>query len=213
MTNSYINVLVHYLTDNESEYVYTVKSTKRRNSYIFGRYSMKVACSLFCNEKLLTNIEISNGVFGYPIINVNGQSNISGSISHCDTYAAALVYPENIIMGIDIENINRVIKNTVIRSSNKHELSAIYELECVDEVKYHIIWTARESLSKCLRTGFTIAPEVLEIESIVLKSGYFEVAYKNFPHFKANSYLINDTVCTITYPKKLDISLNLESHR
>lgn len=208
MTGFSENDLTKYLTVNEITHVNTFKSKKRRDSYIYGRYSMKAASSILCKEVPLTNIEITNGVFGYPIININGHGNISGSISHCNTCAAAVAFPEKIIMGIDIEEIDRDIKDTVRRVSSKHELSIIYELEDMDEIGYHILWTAKESLTKCLRTGFTIPIEILEIESITSKNKSFEVLYKNFPHFKACTSIINDIVCTITYPKKLVVSLD-----
>lgn len=213
ISSSRVGELYQYLSPEELEYINTIKSKKRLESFIYGRLSLKIAGSLFCMERKLKDISVSNGILGQPVITVKGRSNISGSISHCDNCAASIVFDEELVFGIDIEDKNRDISNILIHFADQSEIEAVKKLDCPETLGCLILWTAKESLSKCLKTGFTIPLEIFRIRTIEKKKDCYKVLYANFNQFETSVYVMERNICSLTYPKKLSVSLNMDANK
>lgn len=211
--SSGVGDLFQYLSPEELEYINTIKSKKRLESFINGRISLKIASSLFCMDRKLKDISVSNGILGQPVITVKGRSNISGSISHCDSCAASIVFDEELVFGIDIEDKNRDISNILIHFAEQSEIEAVKKLDCSETLGCLILWTSKESLSKCLKTGFTIPLEIFRIKSIEKTKDCYRVLYANFNQFETRVYVLENNICSLTYPKKLIVSLNMDANK
>jgi 4'-phosphopantetheinyl transferase len=71
-----------------------------------------------------------------------------------------------------------------------------------------LLWTAKEALSKVLRCGFMIPFELLEIEMFEPNNDFAISYFKNFHQYQALSFPLANTLCSLVYPKKTELSLN-----
>jgi 4'-phosphopantetheinyl transferase len=179
------------------------RSEKRRSSFILGRYTAKMAISSLCNVQPINQIFIDSGIFNQPIVKRPDLPNICVSISHNDSSSIALAYPEDYPMGIDLERIDeeKIANIAELFTSHEHNLSII--LYKNKPLFYTILWTAKESLSKVLRTGFTTGFNTLEINTIEYDSnGFYKLTFTNFSQYQTFSIILNDKVITIILPRK-----------
>jgi phosphopantetheinyl transferase (holo-ACP synthase) len=72
-----------------------------------------------------------------------------------------------------------------------------------------VLWTAKEALSKVLKTGMMTPFYVYEINKITAKNKYVISDFKNFAQYKGISFNLGSYVCTIVYPKSTEIYLNI----
>jgi 4'-phosphopantetheinyl transferase len=209
MTETESHQLIPYLTSEERDYLKFIRSDKRLRSYLYGRYSLKKAVSQYSNEVQLNNINIKNGIFGQPVIELKSPKNPGGSLSHCETCAASLVYDEALIMGIDIEEVNRNVRKVLENNITTHEASLIKNQVIQETLAFVILWTAKESLAKCLKTGLTVPLELYEVEKIENKEKYFKISFTHFMQYTAFTFVFDTYVCSITYPKLIELSLDI----
>jgi 4'-phosphopantetheinyl transferase len=191
------------LSPQEHKQYSNFPSQERKNSFLLGRYCAKNALSNFCNIEKLSNIHISNGVFGNPIINHKDIQNVQISISHSNNIAAAIAFEESHPTAIDLEIIDKAKSKDIQSQLTSHEIS----------LALGIAWTAKESLSKILKTGFTLPLHILEINSITSNSNQtFTSTYANFTQYKTISYLQENIIYSITFPKNSNIEMKIEQN-
>nr|WP_065550459.1 4'-phosphopantetheinyl transferase superfamily protein [Enterocloster clostridioformis] len=71
-------------------------------------------------------------------------------------------------------------------------------------------WTMKESIAKAIKTGLMMAMDILEITEIVYSNDKIMGYMKNFSQYKIATYIVDDIVISIAFPKVLDIcGLNL----
>lgn len=209
MTEAVSHELIDCLNPEELNYLKVIKSDKRLKSYLYGRYSLKKAVSVYSNGMQLNKINIKNGIFGQPVIILDSYKAPGGSLSHCETCAASLVYDETLIMGIDIEEADRNVKKVMEHNLTGHEASLIKNQVVPEKMMYVILWTAKEALAKCLKTGLTLPLELYEVDKIEKQDTYFKISYTHFLQYTAFTYIFNNYVCSITYPKLIELSFDI----
>lgn len=209
MTGNESHQLIPFLTSEEQDYLKFIKSDKRLKSYLYGRYSLKKAVSQYSKEVQFKNINIKNGIFGQPVIELEASRSPGGSLSHCETCAASLVYDETLIMGIDIEEVNRNVKKVLENNITAHEASLIKNQAMQEALAFVILWTAKEALAKCLKTGLTVPLELYEVEKIENRDKYFKLTFTHFMQYSAFTFVFDTYVCSITYPKLIELSLDI----
>ncbi len=144
---------------------------------------------------------------------VINQSNIQTSITHCDDLACAIGFCEQYPMGIDLEKINKDKVEVIKTQITANETKFFELLSCEYEKIYTILWTAKEALSKVLRTGMMTPFSLYELDSLKTKESLqtkyftFEGTYKNFAQYKVVSFEMNGYICSIVYPKNCEIYL------
>lgn len=198
-----------FLHPKEKAYLKNLKHPRRQKSFLLGRYCAKqaVACNIIDNA--LTDILIENGIFQQPVVYHPYYSNIQVSISHTDLFGAALSFPETHPMAIDIETMCET-KMTVMQTqmtSDERKLSSAFsgnELALTT-----LLWTAKESLSKVLKCGCMIPFELLEVETLRDSDHFIMCYFKNFHQYQALSFPLFDNFCSIVYPKKTELKLEL----
>ncbi|KFM95265.1 hypothetical protein D0U04_30250 [Bacillus clarus] len=204
--NQYLET-VKYLHPNEMAYFLTLKFEKRVESYLAGRYAAKKALSVFIKDQGLDEILITPGIFNQPIVVHSSVRNGQVSISHCDSLGVAIAFSEETPMGIDIERISIDNKDILEAQMTVGEKRLTKLLSYPDETIYTILWTAKESLSKILKTGLTTPLEIYEINKIEIHNGVVYSYYQNFSQYCTASIIFGQYINSITYPKGTDLSL------
>ncbi len=203
--------LAGFLHPQERKYYETLKFEKRIKSYLFGRFAAKKAIATLIRDDNLTKTLIQAGIFNQPITTYEDKQNIQVSISHCDNFGAAIAFPEVHPMGIDIERINIEQNEAIERETTESEIKLIKELHFPYEKMLTILWTVKEALSKVLKTGLMTPFKIYEIDKIEIRHNYLLSFYKNFAQYKAISFIIDDYICSITYPIKTELNINIHS--
>ncbi|MCC5466699.1 4'-phosphopantetheinyl transferase superfamily protein [Pelosinus sp. Bkl1] len=200
--------IIQYLHNQERNYYDTLKFEKRIRSYLIGRFVAKQAVASLINEENLTNIIIKSGIFGQPIT-ISNKQNIQVSITHCDDFGVAIAFPEAHPMGIDLEKINLKNRDVLERQITEDEKDLINVLPLSYETGLTLLWTAKEALSKVLKTGLMTPFEVLEISKIELQDNDIMCYYKNFPQYRVIAFTIGGYMSAIAYPSRTHMNLDI----
>lgn len=202
--------LVQYLHTKERNYYNALKFEKRIRSYLLGRFVAKQAVAALTGEEDLTNIFIQSGIFTQPIV-VSNKQNIQVSITHCDNFGAALAFPEAHPMGIDFQKISHDKRDVLERQISEAEKEQISSSSFSYVAGLTLLWTAKEALSKVLKTGLMTPFKVFEISKIEIHNDYAMCYYKNFTQYKVISFIIHKYMCSMVYPLKTRIQFNIYS--
>jgi phosphopantetheinyl transferase len=186
------------LSKGEEEVLKNFKVNSRQNEFIAGRILAKNNVLLIKEKFKPTEINIISGVWGFPIFDTTGINRMWVSIAHSREYAASLLsevgtHP----IGVDIEEIRPENDATLAFFLKKYKKSLSLE-------EKHIYWTAKEAVSKALRTGFTISETLFEISEITLHNSIYIIAFKHLPRLQVLTWIKNNIVISIAYPKELE---------
>lgn len=195
-----------FLHPREHEYVASLQAEKRKTRYLLGRYAAKCAIALYASESDLTKIEIAIGFFEQPVVHYPTPDVPDVSIGHSEDLTVAVAFPRGHIMGLDIRCID-LDKAHVYRSQLTEPEQQQAETQFDDYRRgYHVIWTAKESLSKALKCGLTVPFEILQLDQLQLVSeGQYACTYRNFAQYKGCMWIVADHVLAITLPRKTEL--------
>lgn len=200
-----------YLHPEELHYLDMVKHEKRKRSYLIGRCSSKKAFMALTGESDPKKVLIKPGVLGQPVITYDSNHNFQVSITHCDNLGAAIGFPEDLPMGIDIERDDpdktAVLESQMTNEEKEEAKSYTYSYNSM----LTIMWTVKESLSKILRTGLTTPFTLLEIGKFELETNHITSYFKYFGQYKAVSFSLGDHICSIVYPKNIELDLDVNA--
>lgn len=205
-----VNIL-DFLHVKEQAYFTSLQYPKRQHSYLLGRFCAKHAIGNYLQNKSLSSTWIENGVFNQPIVYHPLPTDAQISISHTDSMGAALAFPNTHPMGIDLEMINEAHVTTI-----KSQLTLIEKQKAAlfsenESMIFTLLWTVKEALSKALKCGFMISFELFEIEEMKQKENYVESSFKHFQQFRAISFPLAETVCSLVYPTGTHLLFDIES--
>ncbi|CAI6244345.1 hypothetical protein C7B63_11735 [Bacillus halotolerans] len=195
---------IDILSNIEREYFFNCVTKKRRAEFLYGRLVAKLAINDYLDNGVLRSISIEKGVFNYPIVKKINKS-INVSISHSEGKVIAIAYPEEFLIGIDIEKI----KKNNINIISMFEVDRILiernynNLKLTEEHYATIIWSSKEAIAKALRIGFTANIDIFAISNIAVKEKWYEISFESFSNFVAYSFLLNEYVITVACPKSL----------
>ncbi len=171
------------LHKNEIEQLEDMSYRRRRHSFLLGRYAAKLALAKYFGESDLSSIEVKRGVFSQPIVcHFKGPAQIG--ISHADDHGAAVAFPEDHPMGIDIETIDLDRIGAINEWLSDTEQESIQCNETLKELGAFMLWSSKEAISKVLKTGLTTPFSVYEISKIDLESHSHEEQFRFVSHFK-----------------------------
>lgn len=186
---------------DERRYCDSLLSNERKLGFLSGRINAKRAIIELIGFKEMSSVLVSSGVFKYPVVRASSVNNIQICISHHKNIGIALAFPEEHPLGVDIERVDMEKINFLLKKMSTSELQCISDCRLEKEVGCFIIWTAKESLSKILRTGLTIDFDILEIIELKRNGCICEGKFKNFSQYRVLSCYKNDFVCSIVLPK------------
>ncbi|MCT4598811.1 MAG: 4'-phosphopantetheinyl transferase superfamily protein [Vallitalea sp.] len=190
-------------SENELNQIAKYHVSKRKMQYILGRYAMKTAVNNLISHNNM--IEIGYGLLGYPIVSRTNQA-IEITLSHCENEAIAIAFNKDIMLGIDIEKINIERQDVLekVTTNREHIINEKINLPSITFMT--LIWTAKEALSKAIKTGFTVDMEIFQVKNIFEKGGVYYIDFLYFPTFSAIGKVVKDKIVTIAYVKKIDMS-------
>ena len=91
-------------------------------------------------------------------------------------------------------------KNELQIFQNASQWKSLQEIQCA-------IWSAKESLVKYLKTGFTVPLELLEVAAVTCLNGPLVVSFKNFPVFSATLFTMNEPFISLCSLKSINFSI------
>ncbi|UJF34773.1 4'-phosphopantetheinyl transferase family protein [Paenibacillus hexagrammi] len=204
--------IIPYLHAEERDYLDTLTFEKRRRSFLLGRFAAKQAAAALTDEEKLENIHIQSGIFDQPIL-TSAKPNIQVSITHCNDYGAAIAFPEAHPMGIDVEKIDDQKRSAFESQITMAEKENINDLPISLDTALTLLWSAKEALSKVLKTGLTTSFKIFEVSKIEVHDDHFICFYKNFKQYKAIAFTVGSYICAITCPLKTDMCLDMSSFK
>lgn len=204
--------LVQYLHAQELKYYKKLEFEKRIRSFLLGRFAAKQAVGALIGEEDLKNILIQSGVFTQPIV-LSKKQNIQVSITHCDDFGTALAFPEAHPMGIDLEKISPDKREVLERQITNAERERVKACSFSYDAGLTLLWTAKEAISKVLKTGLMTPFEIFEISKIEIHDNYVMGYFKNFAQYKVISFAIYRYLCSIVLPIKTEMHFDIYSFK
>lgn len=201
--------IIKYLHPEERQYYDSLKFEKRMRSFLIGRYAAKRAVAALTGETDLAKILVQAGVFTQPIVTLADHQNIQVSISHCDHLGTALAFPEAHPLGIDLERIHLDKNDVLEKQMTAGEIELIKTQPDFYEAMLTLLWTAKEALSKVIKTGLMTPMKIYEINKMEHYGSYFLSYYKNFGQYKTISFKIGNYICAITHPMKTKLDMDI----
>lgn len=170
------------------------KSDVRRKEYLAGRTLAKLQVFEHESAVPIRSMEIVTAHWGNPLWKNLELSQYSLSIAHTKNQVATLSTAFNTHpLGLDLEEISS--SQAEILRSYFSDLGQSYS-----EEELHVIWAARESAAKALKTGFTIPDSLFSVEDFTkTPEGYF-IQYASLKRLQAYAWKEGDCVLCLTYP-------------
>ena len=209
--SSPLEELVAVLHPGELVYFNELEFDRRKRSYLIGRYAAKQAIANLVQKENLQNILIQQGIFNQPVVRCEMHQNIQVSITHCEEFGAAIAFPEAHPMGIDLQEINERRREVIESQVSEPEKEIIGKLSHPYDTILTLFWTAKEALSKVLKTGMMTPFTLFEMNVIEVRDDCFIGYFKNFAQYKTLSFVIDKHVCSIVYPKNTELGIDLSS--
>ncbi|MES2310113.1 MAG: 4'-phosphopantetheinyl transferase superfamily protein [Verrucomicrobiota bacterium] len=176
------------------------QNDRARNAFLLGRRCAKRALTLLESNLDLKSISLLSGVAGNPIL--QGVFNpYEASISHSLDYAVAITSPAQHPVTLDLERIRPDRVEAIERMLTSHEIEMIQASS--DPVSTStLIWTAKEALSKWLRSGMSLHFKVLEVKSIQKEGDRISGSFSHVFHLRFESWQVGPWWLTIVFPNK-----------
>lgn len=156
---------------------------KRREDHLRGRYAAKLALGQAGRGGPAAARAIFPGVFGQPV--VRGGDGWQVSIAHSGGRAAAVAFPEEHPLGIDLEACDSGHAATLARDLSPAEADWVAAAGTGRLVALTALWAAREALSKVLRTGLMTAFTHFRVVPPEAVPGGWRAEYPEFPQYQA----------------------------
>ncbi|WP_430471135.1 4'-phosphopantetheinyl transferase family protein [Thalassospira lucentensis] len=168
----------------------TFKHARRRDSFVAGRLAAKLALRQHCPDLDPSDVSVENGVFDQPMmISENGKCDIAQlgvSISHSQSYGAALIFHRAHPMGIDVDVPSQEDVGPVLAGLDAHTRAQCDGLALSDLQMASLLWVARESLAKTLTTAMMSPLALYTPSEITQKGACFILRYENFGQYQTH---------------------------
>lgn len=193
-----------FLSGPEYAQLQRQRTQEARNSFCLGRMAAKSAAGKLTGNAA-SSVSVGHGIFGFPVIEPNPDG-ICLSIAHTGSSGAALCYSEKLLMGIDMELIRETNSPAMLSTFTEQEKQMrIAGLDAL--LRHHLLWSAREALSKALRTGFLVPLPLLEVSSIAPTPYGYKMGFVHFSLFEAIAFELGDYLLAMVFPKKLQVDM------
>ena len=200
------SVNLDYIDDifNEKEWDYLnlqngpKRFIEAKKSLYFGKKAIMEFFGIGLDE--IKNVSLLKGVFGQPVIvtSLFFLMNIGISITHTDKTFGILLFDQLHPMGIDIETKTESDSEFLETYLTESEKKMIKESDGV--LSKEVFFSAKESLSKILKTGLTSPLEIYEISKVDMDKENISLFYKNFTQYKSAVVHVNDEIRSVTFP-------------
>lgn len=196
------------LSAAEQERYDRIPADRRRFSFLCGRIAAKRALTRLSPEPDFTRIDIGEGVFSQPVVRGAAFHGTQVSIAHTEGIGAAVAFPEEHPMGIDVEIVRPELERTVGSQMTAAEKEFHRQLPYAAAAGFALMWSIKESLSKVLKCGLMTPFQILEVTAIDATQPVIVSTFGNFAQYKTLSVVRGDVVLSLTLPKKTALSLD-----
>jgi len=159
-----------WLTATEAARASTMRYTKRRNEYLLRRYAGKCAVAAVVGHPSdaasLGRIAVLNRVTGAPYVEVDGRTlDMDISLTDRAGWAVCLVGPDLGAVGVDLEIVEPRSDGFVRDFLTPAEREIVGGASGSDghDAAANLIWSAKESALKVLRTGLRADTRTVEV--------------------------------------------------
>ena len=200
-----------FLADSElNQLEKMTKYIRRKQTFLMGRYALKVAACAFTGTKNLKKMEVATAVVLHPLVKYPLKDIPEVTLSHTDTLAVAIAHEAGHIMGIDIEKADTKKLSVYEREMSAQEEVLLRNSQGKYEVLANMLWTIKEAMSKAIKVGFMTPFKFMEIKKLSKqKERCYLSFFKNFAHFKCYSYVLENHIVSIVLPIKTKLTLDL----
>ncbi|MGI6117478.1 MAG: 4'-phosphopantetheinyl transferase family protein [Bilifractor sp.] len=137
-----------------------------------------------------SSIRIGKGMMDYPMVE-GADIGFQVSIAHGKRYAAVLAFPNEVMFGIDLEEVSDVRRPFLMDGLSEEEIGLARRFRS-DEEAGLVLWTAKEALGKFLRVGMTPDWRIYGVSGAEKENGRWEITFRYFPSLTVHTY-IRDT--------------------
>jgi len=159
-----------WLADREAERASSMRFTKRRTEYLLRRYAGKsavaAAVGLPADPTSLGRIGVLNRMTGAPYVEVDGQGlGLDISLTDRAGWAVCLVGPDLGAVGVDLEIVETRSDGFVRDFLTPAEQGVVARAIGSEghDAAANLIWSAKESALKVLRTGLRADTRTVEV--------------------------------------------------
>lgn len=198
---------IQHLSGEEYLLLQNQKTEEAKNSFCLGKIAAKTTIDKFLQVPFNT-LTIKHGVFGFPVIHPETKG-IQVSIAHTASSGTAVSFSEKFPIGIDMEILNITHNATIQTALINREVELIQKTQ--ETLYSHIIWSAKEALSKALKTGFLLPIPLLEIKSISPQENCYKVEFKNFSLFTGIVFQLKEYIIALVVPTRLTVNTDFIS--
>lgn len=184
---------------------------KGREDFLRSRYVVKRALAAYGHPEAPEEVYVGHGIFGQPLLKARYTDPPGLSLSHSHASAACLVFPEEHPMGIDLEKPTLAVREHTESEVTGWERKLHRRAWEAEHTFYTRLWTIKEGLSKVLKTGLTASMHLFEVETLAYAAGHTTACYKHFGQYKALSFLLNGTMCSIVLPRESTLVFPLKA--
>lgn len=200
-TLNYEEIKEEYLSKEEILTYESILYEKRKLEYLYGRVAGKVALSELAPNLCKNEVTISNGILMQPYIKSRVNNNVGISLSHDNQYAAAIAYPDDYICGIDVETIEENRKEVINRILTTKEKRNLEKNTDRKTLLTFMSWTAKEALSKALKTGLTTDMKYYEISDYWMEGNFLKGKFTYFSQYEFISFQKAEHLVSVVVPK------------
>ena len=157
-----------WLTAAEADWLATMRFRKRRTEYLLRRWVGKQAVSAVLglpgDQPTAARIEVANRADGSPVVFLDGTP-ATGCVSMSDRagWAMCLVAEDRVDIGCDLELVEPRSAGFVADFLTSAEQEAVGAAGVERDVVANLMWSAKESVLKVLRTGLRRDTRSVEI--------------------------------------------------
>jgi phosphopantetheinyl transferase len=155
-------------------------------------------------------VEVENGSLGRPI--VHGAPGLGVSLSHCQGFAAAVAFPLDLPLGLDLE---RVRPQNVLALSGRIAPGEMAMARFATPPGTHaalpptLVWCLKEALGKLLGCGLTTSPEVLAIASLGPAPNGVVAGYAHAAGYQGLAAVSASMILALAAPGNVTLELDL----
>jgi len=195
--------LLDCLDRDERQYLATLGSSKRRKSFLLGRYCAKTALRRLTGGDGLSSITVARGIFGQPVSTCLFSPNVQTTISHAGALTAALAFPEAVPLGVDVEKPDPGATAALAARTTERELSLLQDLPLSRPEALTMLWTAKEALAKAVKTGLSASYAIFEVAAVERQAHYVVCRFKHLRLFHTLTFALTGYLCSVAHPAQI----------
>jgi 4'-phosphopantetheinyl transferase len=154
------------LSRSERERAEAFRFPKRKGEWTAGRAAAKLALRAIVGPEV-EDLTVETGPSGDPVVTTRrGATSLGVSITHAGGIAAAVAFPLDQPIGIDLEPITAIDPGLATLACNDREQNWLAERAGDGYIEALLrIWTAKEAAVKLSKTGLGVPLSQVRIES------------------------------------------------